>query len=82
MDTRQSIHEMALAEIDAREQARIDATMRETSPATVLARMEREQTLGRPGPLSSALVSALWGARGAAAVRANAQRELFDPGET
>ena len=43
MDTRQSIHEMALAEIDAREQTRIDATMRETSPASVLVRMEREE---------------------------------------
>ena len=65
-----------------RETARIDQVMATTSPAAVLAKLEREQTLGRPGPLSSALVSALWGARGAAAVRANAQRELFDPGET
>ena len=46
-----------------REQARIDATMRETSPAAVLARIEREQSLGRPGPLRNALVEALWGAR-------------------
>ena len=55
-----------LAKIQADEQARIDATMRETSPAAVLARMEREQSLGRPGPLRNALVEALWGARGAA----------------
>ena len=55
--------------IRTRETARIDKVMHETSPAAVLARMEREQTLGRPGPLSSALVAALWGARGASAVR-------------
>ena len=48
---------------------RADETLQATSPATVLRRMESEQTLGRPGPLSSALVSALWGACGAAAVR-------------
>jgi hypothetical protein len=55
--------------IRTRETARIDKVMRETSPAAVVARMEREQTLGRPGPLSSALVAALWGASGAAAVQ-------------
>ena len=48
---------------------RAQETVDATSPAEVLARMEREQTLGRPGPLSSALVAALWGARGASAVR-------------
>ena len=39
----QSIHEMALVEIQASEAARIDQVMRETSPSTVLARLEREE---------------------------------------
>jgi len=39
----QSIHEMALVEIQADETARIDATMRETSPAAVLAKLERAE---------------------------------------
>jgi hypothetical protein len=43
---------------------RADETLQATSPAAVLRRMEREQTLGRDGPLSRALVAALWGARG------------------
>ena len=60
-----------LAKIQADEQARIDATMRETSPAAVLARIEREQSLGRPGPLRNALVEALWGARDTAVALAS-----------
>jgi hypothetical protein len=41
--TRQSLHQMAIEQIINRETARIDEVMRETSPATVLRRLERAE---------------------------------------
>ena len=50
---------------------RAEETVDATSPTTVLARLEREQSLGRPGPLRNALVEALWGARDTAVALAS-----------
>ena len=50
---------------------RAQETVDATSPAAVLARIEREQSLGRPGPLRNALVEALWGARDTAVALAS-----------